>query len=333
MSEIRKNIITGDDVVIAIERGKRPHDFKHDEEEVKSGGYCPFCYGNEGDTPEEIIAVSDDSERKPNTSGWRIRVVPNKFAAFDIEEELKKSKDVFYEKMTGVGVAEVVIESNEHNSTFGTHDYEHIKDIIRVLKERYNNLVQDERLKYVQIFKNFGGIAGASLEHPHWQIMATPLVPSVIKKELRGAKKYYKEEGSCVYCDMLDYELELDKRIITRENDFVAFNPYASRYPFETWVMPKEHNSNFGSITEEEIGDLSYVLQMIIRKFEVGFNNPPFNIILHTAPCNVDCKEEYHWHIEILPRLSIAAGFELGTGSFINPTPPKLAAQSLKEIK
>ncbi len=332
MSEIREDIITGNHVVIASERGKRPHDFEHEEETKQDDGYCPFCYGNEGDTPPEIMAVSDDPERKENESGWQIRVVPNKFAALDIDEDFYH-QDGFYKKISGVGAAEVLIESPEHNSSLGTHELDHVTDIIKSLKKRYVDLSCDERLKYVQIFKNHGGTAGASLAHPHWQIMATPLVPAAVTGELDGAQDYYQENKSCAYCDVLEHELKNEERIVDKSEKFAAFAPYASRYPFETWVMPRGHQSCFGAIKEEEIEDLAEVLQKIIRKIEVGFDYPPYNIVLHTAPFVDGVEEKYHWHVEILPRLSITAGFELGTGNFINPTPPEVAAQSIKEIK
>ncbi|GAB6100335.1 galactose-1-phosphate uridylyltransferase [Halanaerocella petrolearia] len=333
MSEVRQDIVTGDRVVIAAKRGKRPHDFEQDDETTKDNDYCPFCYGNEVDTPSEIMAVSDNPNREANESGWKIRVVPNKFAALDIDKKLRKDKVGFYNKISGVGAAEVVIESNEHDSTFGSHSIDHIEEIIKVLQTRHNDLADDERLKFIQIFKNFGGAAGASLEHPHWQVMATPIVPSVIQKELTGVKKFYEEEGNCVYCEMIDYELKQEERIIVNNKDYVAFNPYASRFPFETWILPKEHQDSFSQIKGQQIGSLAQILKEIVRKLEIGFNYAPFNIILHTIPIIKNKELIYHWHIEILPRLSITAGFELGTGSYINPTPPKLATESLKDIK
>ncbi|AGB41738.1 galactose-1-phosphate uridylyltransferase, family 1 [Halobacteroides halobius DSM 5150] len=333
MSEIRQDIITNNNVVIAAKRGKRPHDFKDNKQVTEDNGYCPFCYGSEDDTPPEIIAVSNDPNRKANKPGWRVRVVPNKFAALDNDIELTEDKRGLYNKKSGFGVAEVVIESNEHHSTLGTHSLDHIEDIIKVLRSRYQKIATDERLKYIQMFKNCGSDAGASLEHPHWQVMATPVVPSAIKEELRGTKEFYNTKGSCVYCQMIDYEIKQEERIISNQDDFVAFSPYASRFPFESWILPKEHQKDFSQINEEQIKSLAKILKMIVRKLEVGFNHPPFNIILHTAPTVRDKEVIYHWHLEILPRLSKTAGFELGTGSFINPTPPELATEVLKEIE
>ncbi|MBM7556957.1 UDPglucose--hexose-1-phosphate uridylyltransferase [Halanaerobacter jeridensis] len=330
MSEIREDIITGDHVVISSERGKRPHDFNH-EETTNKDDYCPFCYGNEDDTPPEITATSSNPNRKENEAGWDIRVIPNKFAALDIDADLKRQNG-FYNKMTGVGAAEVLIESPDHEGSLGTHGLEHTIDIMRVLKERHDDLAQDERLKYVQIFKNHGGTAGASLEHPHWQIMSTPLIPTAIRGELDGAEEYYSENGNCVFCDILTEETEKGSRIIEDTEEFTAFAPYASRYPFEMWIMPKEHQHSLGQISEEQLKDLVKVLQKMIRKLEVGFDNPPYNIVLHTAPFLDGVEKKYHWHIEILPRLSINAGFELGTGNFINPTSPELAAETVEDI-
>ncbi|GAB6098172.1 galactose-1-phosphate uridylyltransferase [Halanaerocella petrolearia] len=332
MSEIREDIITGENVVIASKRGERPHDFKQNNKLSHNQKECPFCYGNEENTPPEILAVLDKHNKTEGNANWKIRVVPNKFAALNIEEELSKNRTGFYNKMAGVGAAEVLIESQVHDSTLSNHDVSHIEDILKVLRYRYNSLAKDERLKYIQIFKNFGGAAGASLEHPHWQIMATPLVPAVIKKEIIGAKDYYQEEGECVYCQMIDHELKQDKRVIEVNDDFVVFNPYASRYPFETWILPKEHHDNFGAITTSQTRNLAQVLKQTMKRLENGLQQPPYNLILHTASLIGETEYDYHWHIEILPRLSISAGFELGTGNFVNPTPPEIATETLVSV-
>lgn len=328
MSEIRQDIVTGKHVIIAVERGKRPHDFSR-KEEVKKREFCPFCEGNEKETPPEVAALRDKSHLKADTPGWRIRVVPNKFAAVNPEEKLKLLQTGIYTYLTGKGAAEVVIESPDHHSTLGSHNLQHVEDLLQIIQDRFLNLSRDKEIRYVQIFKNYGSVAGASLEHPHWQIISTPLIPTVQIEELKGAAAYFNEHGRCVFCTMIAAEKESRTRLVAENDFFIAFCPYASRYPFETWILPKDHQSTFGSLTEGEITSLARILQGIIHQLEEGFN-PPYNLIIHSAPVGDAQANHFHWHIEILPRLTITAGFELGTGIFINPIAPEIAAETLK---
>lgn len=328
MSEIREDIVTGNRVIIAIERGKRPHDFSRKREE-KTGKKCPFCYGNEGETPPEVAAWRSEDNIEPDTPGWDIRVVPNKFAAVKPEEKLTENSQGIYNFFSGKGFAEVVIESPEHNSTLGEHSREHVIKLIKIIQERYLEHAKDKDIKYVQVFKNYGSVAGASLEHPHWQIISTPLIPYIQSQELKGAKKHFQENGECVYCQMIKEEKGQDKRIVDENEYFIAFCPYASRYPFETWILPKDHDSMFSKIDGIVLEKLTEIIQNIVRNLERNIDYPPYNLILHTRPVTGKDYDHYHWHIEILPRLTITAGFELGTGYFINPTPPELAAEEL----
>lgn len=334
MAEIRKDIVTGGLVVISPERAKRPHDFKSDDTNpVPNHSYdekCPFCEGNEGQTPPEYLAFRENGE--PNSPGWIIRDVPNLFSPLQKDTKLEVLENDFYEKISAAGVAEVFIENPKHDATIGRSSYEHVEEIIKGLKERYITLKEDERLEYIQVFKNFRGIAGASKEHSHCQIMSIPVVPSVIETELQGSKDYFEENHSCVYCDVISKDLENKERLVIETEKFVVLCPYASRFAFETWILPKNHKSDFANITEGEIKDLAKVLRDLISKYERGFNYPPYNMVLHTAPFKMGEQEYYHWHIEMLPRLTILAGFELGTGAVINPTSPEVAAQSLKEL-
>ncbi|MFW6034934.1 MAG: galactose-1-phosphate uridylyltransferase [Halothermotrichaceae bacterium] len=327
MSEIRKSPVTGSHVIIAAERAKRPYDFKINEKRKKRD-FCPFCPGNEKETPPEVTAVRNNGSAV-DSEGWEVRVVPNKFAAVKNDIEFELCREGMFSYYTGKGAAEVVIESPEHNRGFGSQNPEHILKIINILEERYNFLKKDKDNEYIQIFKNYGSTAGASLEHAHWQIITTPLLPAVVEREIEGINKYYKENDNCVFCQMIDDEKNDGSRIIKINNSFTAFAPYASRNPFEVWIVPEDHKSCFGTLNNDVKSDLVEILKDIVSVFENNFNYP-YNLILHTAPKSIN-QNDFHWHIEILPRLSIAAGFELGTGMFINPTPPEIAAESIRE--
>lgn len=332
VAEIRKDIITGELVIISPERGKRPHDFKPAPQQ-KTDTECPFCPGNESMTPPELFAYRDNAAYGPNEKGWSVRAVPNLYSPLQKGTKFEVLEDGFYKKVSAAGTAEVFIETPDHNSTLGTHPLEQVVDIIKGLKERYLDLTKDERLKYIQIFKNFGEKGGASKEHAHWQIMSVPVIPPTIKNEIKGSKKYYDNNNSCPYCDIIKNEINENTRIVKESSNFIALCPYASRFAFETWILPKEHSSRFENINSSEVNDLAEILKEVIHSFEKGFSYPPYNIVLHTMPIGTDGSPYYHWHLEILPRLTIFAGFEWGSGVIINPTPPELAAQSLKEIQ
>lgn len=328
MPELRRDPISRNWVIIAKERSKRPNDFTSPEENRK-GGFCPFCYGNESSTPPEVFALRA-KDTTPDSPGWSIRIVPNKFPAVSYEGEINLNLEGLKESMNALGVHEVIVEGPDHDSHLGEHSIEHVEKLVDCIADRYKTLVKKSKHQYIQIFKNSGAIAGASLEHTHWQIISIPIIPSIIENELEGANIYYKEKGKCVFCDLMAEE-QIDKeRIIIENKDFLVFCPYASRFPYETWIVPKKHNHDFAGINDEEQKSLAISLKEIINKFEKAFNYPPYNLVIHTSPIGVECNDYYHWHIEILPRLSITAGFEWGTGCIINPTAPEVAADALK---
>lgn len=330
MPELRKDAVTDRWVVIATERSKRPHEFGRRREQVRRG-VCPFCYGNESMTPPEIMAYRP--YYAPNQEGWEVRVVPNKFPALRIEGNLDPGREVLYDRMNGVGAHEVIIESPQHNSSLGTHRLEQMEKIIWALRDRLVDLKRDIRLKYIQIFKNEGAEAGASLEHPHFQLIATPVIPQQISQELEGARRFFREKQQCVYCAMVDVERQMHERLVDVSPHFVAFCPYASRFPYEIWIVPRRHSHDFGDIQVEEVQDLAKVLKLAIRRLEVALENPPYNLVLHSAPNEGGYENYYHWHLEIVPRLTAIAGFELGTGYYINPTSPEVAAGIIKNVQ
>lgn len=329
MPEWRKDPILDRWVVIATERAKRPTDFLCSPDQLDPGN-CPLCVGNEAKTPPEILAFRP-ADTPPNQPGWWIRVVPNKFPAVRSDERHYSWRDGIYEAMNGIGVHEVIVESTDHEPDMIDQTDQQVEEVLWAWRARSIDLRADTRLKYIQIFKNKGRIGGASLEHTHSQLVGLPLVPVDITQELAGFHEYRQHQGTCAYCDMVQQELFHQERVVMENDRFVCITPFAARFPFEMWIVPKYHQSDFDQIGEDDIRDLAPVLRGSLVKLAGTVCRPPYNLVLHTAPINVGGEIFYHWHFEILPRLTIMAGFELGTGYFINPTPPELAAEALRE--
>jgi UDPglucose--hexose-1-phosphate uridylyltransferase len=331
MPELRKDPIIGRWVIIATERGKRPHDFAVEEDVVK-GGFCPFCPGNEHTTPPEIFALREPGT-EPNSPGWRLRVVNNKFPALVLQGEPDRAGEGMFDKMNGIGTHEVIIEYPDHNLTLASIPVEGFMDVLTAYQERIGTLAQDPRFRYVLIFKNQGRAAGASLEHSHSQLIGLPIVPELVMEELNGSKFYYNWKERCVFCDMIRQELQQHKRIVLENDEFVALCPFAPRSPFEVWILPKTHLSSFVDLKEESYRNLAEIFSETLKRLEKSLGKAPYNFILHTAPIREPEIPYYHWHFEIMPKLTLMAGFEWGSGFFINPTPPEDAAQYLKEVQ
>jgi len=331
MPEFRKDPVVKRWVIIATERAKRPHDFARVKEEVKTG-FCPFDYGNEHVTPPEIFAFRPP-DTEPNTPGWWVRVVPNKFPAVNPNLEPERYGHGMYDAMTGFGYHDVIVETPDHNTNLALMDVKQVEEVIWAYKMRFNQLVKDENIKYILIFKNHGKEAGASLQHPHSQLIAIPIVPKRVQEELNGAREYYSYKERCVFCDIIHQEKFEGKRIVEENDKFIAIEPFAARFPFETWILPKRHSHNFGDIEEDELRFLARILKNVLYRIYVALDNPPYNFVLHTAPTYGEGKVYYHWHLEIFPRLTKVAGFEWGSGFYINPTPPEDAAKFLREVK
>jgi len=329
MPELRKDPITDRWVIISTERGKRPSDWPS-EPESRKGGFCPFCPGNEDKTPPEIIANRQEGS-PPNSSGWSVRVVPNKFPALQIEGDLNRRGEGLYDIMNGIGAHEVIIESPNHFSELADLEIDHIRDILLVFRHRILDLKRDQRFKYILVFKNRGTAAGASLEHSHSQLIATPIIPKRVAEELAGARRHFEFKERCIYCDILRQELHSGKRVVVARDNYVAVEPFAPRFPFETWLMPTRHGSHFEETATEQFGDLAATLKETLLRINKTLEYPPYNFVLHTSPLQEPELFEYHWHIEVIPKLTKIAGFEWGSGFYINPTPPEVAAQHLRE--
>ncbi len=338
MPELRKDPIVGRWVIIATERGKRPTDFKSEEEHTSKEG-CPFCEGNEAKTPPEIFAIRNPHSQ-PNTPGWEVRVVPNKFPALRIEGNLEKMGVGIYDRMNGIGAHEVIIETPQHDLQMEKHSIESLYKVFEAYRVRAKDLENDLRFKYILFFKNEGILAGASLSHPHSQLIATPVTPKRVKEELQGAQQYFEYKDRCVFCDVLIEEQRQKLRVIYENEHFVSFCPFASRFPFEIMVLPKRHDPDFHSISHNELLGFSDAMRMTLSKLAKALNHPQYNYIVHTGPVRwkrrgywTTIDQDYHWHVEIMPRLTKVAGFEWGTGFYINPTVPEESAKYLQEAQ
>jgi len=329
MPELRKDPVMGRWVIIATERGARPSELAQPPPPSR-GGFCPLCEGNESKTPSEVFAIRQ-TNTLPNTPGWQLRVVPNKFPALRLEGELRGEDEGLYERITGIGTHEVIVETPIHDTTLSNLSEDAVRHILVAYRERIIDLGRDPRLRYIMVFKNHGASAGASLEHSHSQIIALPIIPKRVQEEIEGARQYHDHTGHCVFCDILKQEHARRERIVVENEDMLAIAPFASRFPFETWILPKAHSSNYTQVTENQLSRLASLLLQTLQRIDRVLSQPPYNYVLHTdSPCDGNTNH-YHWHLEIMPKLTRVAGFEWGTGFYINPAPPEDAARLLRE--
>lgn len=330
MSEFRQNPITKQWVLIAPARGKRPDQYKtysvmHGVPEVDEK--CVFCPGNEHMNSELL--------RVPNNDNWELRVIPNKFAALEQVESIHRHKE-FYVTYSGDGEHEVII-SRKHNEPVALQSIATVELTIRLFVERIHKLSERKDLAYIQLFHNHGRDAGASILHPHYQLIATPIVPPHIHSEILGCYHYYRDHHSCAYCDIIEEELRVKERIVFESEHFVVISAYASRSPFETWILPKKHGARFEDISEDEIKHLSFVLKVTLGQLYTKLSDPPLNFYIHTMPIKRENhvhsayeEQDFHWHLTIFPRITIWAGFEFATGIPVNPIPPEVTANFLR---
>ncbi len=340
MPELRHDPIQKRWVIIATERARRPSDFPPEPASPGGAGFCPFCEGNEDKTPPEIFAVRN-SGGQADGPGWLIRVVSNKFPALRIEGDLDRAGVGMFDKMNGVGAHEVVIETPCHDQNLAGLPDAHVGQLIDVYRQRLNDLKRDPRFRYILIFKNYGVTAGASLAHPHTQLIATPVTPKTVAQELDAAREHYVQRERCLFCDVIRQETQSQDRIVYDDGQYVALAPFASRFPFEVFLAPRQHAHDFGDLSEGDGQGFSRALREVLRRLKVTLNDPPYNFVLHTAPNTSTAPRrpgywttlpyDFHWHLEVIPRLTRVAGFEWGTGFYINPTPPEDAARFLRE--
>ncbi|MEZ4649184.1 MAG: DUF4921 family protein [Candidatus Eisenbacteria bacterium] len=329
MPELRRDPIVGRWVVLAPERGERPSDFPPVHAGT-AGNTCPFCPGHESMTPPEVYAERPDG-MPDNGEGWSVRVVSNKYPALQIEGDLDPQSDGVYRSMRGVGAHEVIIESPDHRATLASLPDDQIAAVARAARERIIDLTGDRRFRYIQVFKNFGAEAGATLEHSHTQLIATPTVPRRLDEELGGFALHERANGGCILCAMIQQERNTVRRILCESERFLAFEPFAPRFPYETWIVPTYHEGAYETSSDEDLLAFGQILGKTLRAIHRALGSPPYNFVLHTAPINEPGRVPlFHWHLEIMPKLTKVAGFEWGTGFYINSVPPEDAADVLR---
>jgi UDPglucose--hexose-1-phosphate uridylyltransferase len=329
MNELRQNIITRDWVIIAKGRAERPDEFAPTKKErIELPAFdarCPFCVGNEHKTLDETFAIRDGN-------GWRVRVVPNKFAALSPQgRRIRKVSGVF-RSMPAVGIQEVIIEHPLHNASLALIPAAHVADLLRAYRNRYDAVRKDDRIEAVIIFKNHGEAAGTTLHHPHSQLVATPIVPNQFRIRVDESIRYFDDTGECVYCRTVAEELSSRERVIEENERFVAFIPYAALSPFHLWIFPKQHASSFDEISEAEIESLAQMLKTVLARLHLALDNPDYNYSIRSIPTGERRTDYFHWYITIIPRISKTAGFEYGSGMFINTAVPEESAALLRSV-
>lgn len=331
MTELRQNMATKEWVIIADERAKRPDDYIESHTHVTTemqepfDPNCPFCPGNE----ERDLEV----EVMPANGPWQTRVVYNKYPALSREGELARTFDGVHRRIAGVGHHEIVVEHPRHNTTLALMTSEEIKYVLETFYSRGWSIRKDSRIEQIIYFKNHRERAGASLKHPHSQIIGLPVVPTDIRHRIEEARRYFDDFGECVFCVMMRDELQKKVRLVTENSHFVAFVLYAAPSPFHVWVLPRQHSVSFLYSQPDEIAALADILRIVSRKLYIGLNDPAYNLIIRSAPVKEISNDYLHWYVTIIPRLSRTAGFEMGSGMFINPALPEESAAFLRKVK
>jgi UDPglucose--hexose-1-phosphate uridylyltransferase len=331
MPELRRDPIVGRWVIIATERAKRPADVPR-EAERGPAGFCPFDPGHEDKTPREVYVAGRPPSSPPNSPGWRVRVVPNRYPALMIEGDLEREANGIYDRMNGVGAHEVIIETPDHTKDLGALSDAEVTEVLFAFKARMVDLRNDLRFRYILLFKNHGSAAGATLEHAHSQLIALPATPRQVQEEIEGARRHYEHRERCIFCDIVMQERKERARLVYENEEFVVFAPWAPRSPFETWIVPKRHESNFEAEPKERLGYCAQALRSTLRRLGAALGDPAYNFIVHSNPLRDAPSASYHWHIEVMPALTHVAGFEWGSGFHINPVPPEEAAEFLRLV-
>ncbi|MGC8965056.1 MAG: galactose-1-phosphate uridylyltransferase [Brevinematia bacterium] len=331
MSELRQNIVYKEWVIIAKERAKRPHEFIDNSPKLESDKEyeenCPFCPGNEEKFYHREVSRIEENGK------WVLRSVFNKFPALSDEIEFQWQEHGIFRTISGYGVHEVIIESPKHNTNPALMSYEEVKKVLMFYKQRVLEISNKKEIEYIVIFRNHGYKAGASLVHPHSQLLALPIIPRDVKQRLEESFKYYSDHGVCVFCKMINEELKSNERIVIDSEHFISIVLFAASSPFHSWILPKRHFSRFEDITDDEITDLAKHLKDFLFKLYKGLNNPDYNYIIRTSPISYGRNKFFHWYITIVPRLTRSAGFELGSGMFINPSIPEEDAKFLRSVE
>jgi len=326
--ELRRNPTDGRWVIVSADRGKRPSDLKSAAVQSQKES-CPFCPGNENKTPSEIFAAGDTA-RAPNTPEWRERIFYSLNPVVSLEEELDRQGEGMFDMMSGFGVHEVIVNTPLHEESIATMPLEQLNELILLWKSRLHKLRANPNLKFAMVFGNRGEKAGATIEHSHSQIIATPAVPYRVAIEITTGYDYFISREKCVFCDIFENEIG-GERCLWENGNFIVICPYAPRFPYELWIIPKRHSSHFDETEDSDLAGLASAFQSAVKALNKTLNDPPYSFVLHSAPFIEKRMVHYHWHFEIMPRLSNVAGFEWGTGFYINSVPPEVACSTLKE--
>ena len=329
MSELRIDPITGRQVIVAPHRAQRPRDLGVTSHR-SAAAPCPFCAGNEALTPPEIWALRK-APTPPNNPGWSVRVVPNKYPALTQSNPWSANNDGFYDSQNGIGAHELIVEAPDHVTSVAALDLEQLTHVLGAYRQRMRALRSESRFRYLLLYKNQGDRAGATLEHIHSQLIALSFVPAEAASELSGAEAHYKLTGRCIYCKIIERETREGVRLVLDHEMFIAFCPYAPRFAYETWLLPKIHPAIFEQSAEQDLLAFGRSLHETLARINKSLGDPPFNYFIHSLPTALTASPHYHWHLEILPQLSRAAGFELGSGVYINSVAPEDAAKLLRD--
>lgn len=337
MHELRKDILLGRWVAVLSE-SKTPSEYDLSSNDVQNDTNCILCPGRESEIPLEIMSIRKRGTSK-DKSGWWVKSIQSFDPVFQTEGDLGRRGLGIYDKMNSVGANEILIESPEHTIRPEDMGPEQMARVIELYKNRLIDLQKDSRVRYILIYKNSGKDAGEIFSHPTSFLIATPVIPKKVKDELDSAKQYYSYKERCIFCDIIREELRVGERIILETKSFIAFCPYAAKFPFESWIIPKKHNCAFQEIDSGEVEDMGFILMSVLKRLRAVFNEPPFNYFIHTAPNMIPRRnhwhtlgEDFHWHLEIIPRLRRISGFEWGSGFYILQTSPENAAKYLKEV-
>lgn len=333
MPEIRKDPVVDRWVIIATERSRRPFSpLPAPTSPVEADLSCPFCPGAERQTPPEVYAIAE-GPRLPDTPGWDLRVVPNKFPALGGDGEVEEvGSSSLSRGVAGIGFHEVIIESPDHHTPLGRLNVVRIAELLLAVKRRFLHYKSDPRIVAAQFFKNHGPDAGASLAHPHSQIIAMPMAPHRLTEEMTGARMAHEQFGQCVYCRIMEEALLAGDRVVEDGADYLVYAPWAARFPCETWIAPMRHAPSFELMDDDDLIALATVVKRTLGRIDRAMGSPPYNMTLSSAPFDVGQPDWYHWRLEILPITGRAAGFEWGSGFFINATPPEEGAALLRAI-
>jgi UDPglucose--hexose-1-phosphate uridylyltransferase len=332
MPELRRDPIVGRWVIVSTERSGRPKDLHIASSPPPSSAMCPFCPGQERLTPKEILAYRPHGS-DPNSPNWTVRVIPNKFPALHVEGDMGREGLGLYDRMNGIGAHEVIIETTNHKDSLADLPAKRVEDVLWAFRDRILDLKKDLRFRYILIFKNHGAAAGATLGHSHSQLIALPVVPTSVLEEIEGCRQHFQQKERCIYCDIMRQELSEGTRVVVENPEFLCLAPYAPRFPFEMWILPKRHAGYFEESQRAQFEFLAPILCEALRRMDAVLDRPAYNFILHSSPLHEKTGSFYHWHLEIIPKLTQVAGFEWGTGFYINPVSPEESAKALREAE